>query len=59
MIPPFDIFKAETDGARWIEPAIDLETAKSRVALVAKSSPGEYIILSQKTGPKISIKSEV
>jgi len=58
MIPPFDIFKAETDGSvLWIEAAIDLERAKSCVAVLAKSLPCGYIILSQKTGHKISIKS--
>jgi len=33
-----------------------LERAKARVKVLAVSSPGEYIILNQKTGEKISIR---
>src|SRR6267378_2282263 len=55
MIPPFDIFKVESSGLRWIEAVADLERAKSRVNVLAASSPGEYIILNQETGEKISI----
>src|SRR5258706_294590 len=56
MIPPFDIFKVESIGPRWMEPAADLERAKARVKVLAASSPGEYIIVSQQTGEKISIR---
>ena len=56
MIPPFDIFKVESSGLRWMEVAADLERAKTRVKVLAASSPGEYIILNQETGEKISIK---
>jgi len=31
MIPPFDIFKVESSGPRWMEVAADLERAKARV----------------------------
>jgi len=56
MIPPFEIFKVESSGLRWMEPAPDLERAKTRVKLLAASSPGEYIILNQETGEKILIR---
>src|SRR5260370_36235520 len=56
MIPPSDIFKVESSGLRWMEVAADLERAKARVKVLAASSPGEYIILNQETGEKISIK---
>src|SRR5882724_437279 len=56
MIPPFDIFKVESSGLRWMEAAPDLERAKARVKVLSASSPGEYIILNQTTGEKISIK---
>jgi CheY-like chemotaxis protein len=56
MIPPFDIFKVEGSGLRWMEVAADLERAKARVKLLSASSPGEYIILNQNTGEKIAIK---
>jgi hypothetical protein len=58
MIPPFDIFKVESSSLRWMEVAADLERAKARVKVLAASSPGEYIILNQSTGEKISIKSK-
>jgi hypothetical protein len=59
MLPPFDILKVENDGAvRWMEAAVHLGRAKARVKVLAASSPGEYIILNQNTGEKISIKSE-
>jgi CheY-like chemotaxis protein len=56
MIPPFDIFKVEGSGLRWMEVAPDLERAKARVKVLSASSPGDYIILNQNTGEKISIK---
>src|SRR5260370_39510127 len=58
MIPPFDIFKVESSGPRWMEVAADLERAKARVKILATSSPGEYIIANQKTGEKISIQTK-
>ena len=57
MLPPFDIFKMESAGLRWVETAADLERAKARVKSLAAASPGEYLIANQQTGEKISIKS--
>jgi len=56
MIPPFNIFKVESSGLRWMEAAPDLERAKARVRVLSASSPGEYTILNQITGEKISIQ---
>jgi hypothetical protein len=57
MFSPFDIFLAETGGSvRWLEAAATLEDAKARVQELAVRSPGEYLILSQKTGNKLTIK---
>jgi hypothetical protein len=39
-----------------MEAVADLERARARVKVLAASSPGEYIILNQNTGEKISIK---
>jgi hypothetical protein len=59
MVPPFDIFIAEKDGdLLWLEAARDLETAKARVQILGTAVPGEYLIFSQATGNKISIKVE-
>ncbi len=57
MIAPFDIFRVdEADGMSWIEAVAELEAAKARVAALMQVKPCEYLIFSQKTGNKISIK---
>ena len=58
MMPPFDILKVESEGVRWMEAVPDLERAKARVKVLAVSSPGEYFIVNQETGEKISIRSK-
>jgi hypothetical protein len=58
MIPPFDIFKMESSGLRWMETAPNLERAKARVKVLAASSPGEYMIANQETGERVSIKAQ-
>jgi hypothetical protein len=57
MIPPFDIFRTEASGTHlWLESARNLEDAKARIRELGADSPGEYLILSQKTGNKLVIK---
>jgi len=58
MMPPFDILKVESEGVRWMEAVADLERAKARVKVLAVSSPGEYFIVNQQTGERISIRSK-
>jgi hypothetical protein len=58
MIPPFDIFKVESSGLRWMEAAAELERARARVKVLAASSPGEYMIANQETGERIFIKAQ-
>jgi CheY-like chemotaxis protein len=56
MLPPFHIFKVQSDGSlRWIEAAADLERAKARAKVLAASAPGEYAITNM-TGEKIAVK---
>jgi len=58
MIAPLDVFKVEKDGKlRWLEAAETLEQAKSRIEALGASSPGEYVIYSQKTGNKTTVKA--
>lgn len=52
MVTPFDIFKTEPDGARWIKAVQDIDTAIKDVESLGASSPGRYIILSQVTANK-------
>ena len=57
MIAPFDIFRVDApDGMLWIEAVAELEAAKARVTALMQVKPGEYLIFSQKTGRKISIR---
>jgi len=57
--PPFDIFRTETMGVLWLESAATLEDAKARVQELAVRSPGEYLLLNQVTGNKLTIKLDV
>jgi sarcosine oxidase gamma subunit len=58
MIPPYDIFKTEPNGSsRWIEAASTLDGAKARAQTLAAVSPGEYLIVSQRTGNRLVMKS--
>jgi hypothetical protein len=57
MIAAFDIFKTDGNGdLLWLEAVPDLDTAKARVREMGPTSPGKYIILSQKTGNKLSVE---
>ena len=56
MLPPFHIFKVQSDGSlRWMEAAVDVERAKARAKVLAASAPGEYVIKNM-TGDKILVK---
>ncbi len=57
MTHPIDIFQMDSAGVRWLEAAPNLEHAKARVKEFAANSPGEYVVLDQKTGNKIVIRS--
>ena len=57
MSRPLDIFKFEDDGTiRWIGTAENLEVAKSTAKILAKSSPGDYLIFSPETGERTVVK---
>jgi len=58
MIPPFDILRVDAGGLRWMQASATLEEAKARVAELMRVQPCEYMIISQQTGHKISIKPQ-
>jgi hypothetical protein len=59
MIAPFDIFHTEDDGtALWCGTAATMEEAQSRVGELSANTPGEYVILSRRTGNKIFVRSD-
>jgi hypothetical protein len=48
-----DIFRVENDGLlRWIGTSNTLESAVSSVKILAAPTPGDYLIVSEKTGEK-------
>jgi hypothetical protein len=55
-IPQLDIFRVETGGGlRWIGTSNTLESAVSSVNILAAPTPGDYLIVSEKTGAKTFI----
>ncbi|HEX4075879.1 MAG TPA: hypothetical protein VHX49_10805 [Candidatus Acidoferrales bacterium] len=58
-IPAFDIFEVEADGSvLWRESATTIEEAKARGRELAAASPGEYFILSHRTGSRLKIEPD-
>jgi hypothetical protein len=54
----FDIFEKENDDrVVWRAAAATMEEAKAHVRKFAMSSPGEYVILSLRTGHKLVVKT--
>ena len=54
MAQPFDIFKIAQDGEPvWLEAAQSLDAATARVNALRVNAPGDYMILSQRTGKRI------
>jgi hypothetical protein len=52
--PPFDIFRAERNGSvLWIGSAASVAEANARVQELGMRSPGDYVLLNQKTGDKL------
>jgi len=57
--PPFDIFKVEADGGvLWRESAATIDQAKARARELAAAAPGEYFILSHRTGNRWRVDSD-
>jgi hypothetical protein len=54
MLQHFDIFKIAQNGEYvWLEAAQSLDVATARVYALRESFPGDYIVLSQRTGKRI------
>jgi uncharacterized NAD(P)/FAD-binding protein YdhS len=54
MIPPFEIFQSESDGnVLWRGTAASMDDAKSRIRELAAEAPGDFIIMSRRTGHKL------
>jgi hypothetical protein len=55
VVPPFDIFKI-VDIFLWVETVPTLNAAKTRVKELIAERSTVYLIFSQRTGHKISLK---
>jgi hypothetical protein len=56
MFHPLDIFKTDPDGhVLWLGGAESFVAAKRRIEELARSSPGEYLIVDQITGHKVCV----
>ena len=52
---PIDILRLEEGQLLWLEAAPDVEAARNRVAVLAASLPGDYVIFNQRTGNKFIV----
>jgi hypothetical protein len=51
---PLDIFKMDTPNyVRWLEPAADLKSAKTRLKVLGAAMPGKYVVFSRKNRERI------
>jgi hypothetical protein len=58
MFYPLDIFKTDSGGGvLWRGTAETLIAAKAHIQELAASSPGEYLILDQKTGQQVFVNA--
>jgi hypothetical protein len=59
MLPPFDIFRVETDGHLLRKDTAEtLVLARLRIKILMVSQPGDFVIYSQETGHKTVVKSD-
>ena len=57
MIPPFEVFQTEADGnVLWRGTAATMEDAKARIRELAAENPGEFIVMSRRTGQKLIVQ---
>ena len=56
MIPEYDIFRIDNHGLTWIEPAVTLDDAVTRIQQRGATEPGDYFIFDQSTGDRIQLK---
>ena len=59
MVPPFDIFRVESDGHLvWKDTAETLDLARLRIKILMLAHPADYVIYSQRTGHKTVIRAD-
>jgi hypothetical protein len=53
---PVDIFRVEPKGVLWLESLASVDEAQARIRQIGLQNPGEYVLLNQTTGNKLTIK---
>jgi hypothetical protein len=55
---PVDIFRIDAKGALWLESSRSVDEATARIHQLGAKTSGEYMLLNQTTGNKLTIKVE-
>jgi hypothetical protein len=55
---PVDIFRIDAKGALWLESSRSVDEATARIQQLGAQTSGEYMLLNQATGNKLTIKVE-
>jgi hypothetical protein len=58
MTHPYDVFRVEDAEVHWLGAVPSLDEALARIREFGQNSPGEYLVLDQKSGDKLVFKSE-
>jgi hypothetical protein len=56
MIPEYDVFRINNNGLTWIEPAVTLDDALTRIQQHGAKEPGNYFVFDHRTGERIMLK---
>ncbi len=56
MSPEYDVFRIDKKGLTWIEPAVTLDDALTRIQKHSAKEPGDYFVLDHRSGEKIMLK---
>jgi hypothetical protein len=55
---PIDIFRIEPKGVLWLESTVSVDEARARIQLLGAQKPGQYVVLNQTTGNKLTIVAD-
>ncbi|HEY4837294.1 MAG TPA: hypothetical protein VIH72_01725 [Candidatus Acidoferrales bacterium] len=55
---PVDIFRIDAKGALWLESSRTIDEARARIEQLGAQTSGEYMLLNQTTGSKVTIRVE-
>jgi hypothetical protein len=56
MIPEYDVFRIDNNGLTWIEPALTLHDALTRIQQRGAKEPGDYFVYDHRNRERIMLK---